>query len=253
MQIGQTGFTKDRNRSVDSPLSTVVTKNEHCIVAPYVVQYHSETKEGEVRGQCVEEPLRTIDTSNRYAAVSAFLMKFYKSGTGQSMFEPIHTITTSPGHFGQVSVLTVKLDDLLKSGVSEDIAQKCTWVSEFIIEYYSNSIGQKVTEPLHTVVTKDKYALITVFGNEYVILDIFLRMLTVEELKLGNGFTRDYVMDRDYTGKVYPVGESVRRIGNAVVPIMAKLLIAANCPYLKVGERMPKMPKEQQYDQLKFA
>lgn len=249
MQIGQTGFTKDRNRSVESPLSTVVTKNEHCVVAPYVVQYHSETKDGEVRGQSVKEPLRTIDTSNRYAAVSAFLMKFYKSGTGQSMFEPIHTITTSPGHFGQVSVLTVKLEELLKAGVSEEVAQKCTWVSEFIIEYYGNSTGQKVTDPLHTVVTKDRFALITVLGNEYVILDIFLRMLNVEELKLGNGFTRDYVMDRDYTGKVYPIGESVRRIGNAVVPIMAQVLIFANCPYLKVGERMPKATQEQ----LKFA
>lgn len=253
MQIGQTGFTKDRNRGVEEPLSTIVTKNEHCIVEPFLIQYHSETKSGEVRGQNVEEPLRTVDTSNRYGAVMAFLTKFYKCGTGQSMFEPIHTITTSPGHFGQVSVLTVKLEDLLKAGVSEDVAQKCTWVSEFIIEYYGCGTGQTVDNPLHTIVTKDRFALITVMGNEYVMLDIFLRMLTPEELKMGQGFPKDYIIDRDYMWKVYPSSERVKRIGNSVVPVMAQKLVEANCSYLKVGNRMPNMRIDSSQEQLSFV
>lgn len=253
MQIGQTGFTKDRNRGVDEPLSTVVTKNEHCAVAPLIIQYHSETRSGEVRGQNVEEPIKTIDTSNRYGSVAAFLTKFYKSSTGQSMFEPIHTITTSPGHFGQISVLTVKLDDLLKAGVTEEIAQKCTWVSEFMIEYYGCGTGQTVKAPLHTIVTKDRFALITVFGNEYVILDIYLRMLTAEELKLAQGFPEDYIIDRDYKWKKYPVSEQVKRIGNSVVPIMAKALVEANCAYLKVGARMPHLSLDYSGEQIRFA
>lgn len=253
MQIGQTGFTQDRNRSIDEPLSTIVTKNEHCIVTPMLIQYHSERSEKEVRGQIVEEPLKTVDTSNRYGAVMAFLTKFYKSGTGQSMFEPIHTITTSPGHFGQVSVLTVKLEELLKAGVSEEVAQKCTWVSEFIIEYYGSGTGQAVDTPLHTVVTKDRFALITVLGNEYVILDIFLRMLTPEELKLAQGFPADYIIDRDINFKPYPVCEQVKRIGNSVVPMMAQKLVEANCPYLKVGDRVPNVRIDYSEPQVRFA
>ncbi len=224
---------------IQKPILTITTGGHHGVIAPYLIQYHSETKSGEVRGQNVEEPLRTIDTSNRYGAVMAFLTKFYKSGTGQSLFEPIHTITTSPGHFGQVSVLMVKLEDLLKAGVSEDVAQKCTWVSEFIIEYYGCGTGQTVDNPLHTIVTKDRFALITVMGNEYVILDIFLRMLTAEELKLGQGFPKDYIIDRDYKWRTYPASKRVERIGNSVVPIMAQKLVEANCNYLKVGERAP--------------
>lgn len=239
MQIGQIGFSKDRNRGVDEPLSTIVTKNEHCIVEPFLIHYHSETKADEVRGQKVDEPIKTIDTSNRYASVSAFLTKFYKTGIGQSMFEPIHTITTSAGHFGQVSVLTVKLQDLMNAGVPEDVAQKCTWVSEFIIEYYGSGTGQKVSEPLHTIVTKDRFALITVLGNEYVILDIYLRMLSAEELKLAQGFPADYIIDRDYRWNTYPASERVKRIGNSVVPIMAEKIVSANCSYLKVKERQP--------------
>ena len=80
---------------------------------PYIIQYHSETANAEVRGQKVSEPIMTLDTSNRYGIVAAFLSKFYKSGTGQSVLEPIHTITTSAGHFGQVNILAIEKDKLL--------------------------------------------------------------------------------------------------------------------------------------------
>ncbi len=227
-----------RGQSIHEPLQTITQRHGFGKVTPFIIQYHSETKHGEVRGQTVDAPLRTVDTSNRYGAVMAFLMKYYKTCTGQSMSEPIHTITTSPGHFGQVSILTVKLEDLLQAGISEEVAQKCTWVSEFIIEYYGSGTGQTVNSPLHTVVTKDRFALITVLGNEYVILDIFLRMLTAEELKLAQGFPEDYIIDRDYNWKRYPVSERVKRIGNSVVPVMAEALVRANCPYLIESERV---------------
>lgn len=225
--------------SLNDPLHTITTVDHNRMVTPLMIQYHSETKEGYCRGQSVEEPIKTIDTSNRYALVAAFISKFYKTGTGQSVFDPLHTITTSAGHFGLISVLMVKKEDLLASGVDEETAQKCTWVSQFIIEYYNCGTGQSVNQPLHTVVTKERFALITVLGNEYVILDIFLRMLSAEELKLAQGFPADYVIDRDYLWNPYPVTEQVRRIGNSVVPIMAKKLVEANCYDLKTGERSP--------------
>lgn len=226
---------------VKEPILTITTGGHHGLISPFLIQYHSEQSSKEVRGQTVKDPLRTIDTSNRYGAVMAFLTKFYNTCTGQSMFEPIHTITTSPGHFGQVSVLTVRLEELLRAGVSKEVAEKCTHVSEFIIEYYGNGTGQTVDIPLHTIVTKDRFALITVIADEYVILDIFLRMLTAEELKLAQGFPKDYIIDRDYRWNIYPVSERVKRIGNSVVPIMAKVLVEANCPYLRVGVRAPNL------------
>ena len=255
MQIGQTGFCSDRNRSVEDPMSTVVTKNEHCFISPLMIQYHSETSKSDVRGQSVDEPIMTLDTSNRYGLVAAFLTKFYNTTTGQPLWEPIHTITTSPGHFGQVSILAISKEELLKNGVDEETAQKCTWVSQFIIKYYGGDVtGVSLEEPLHTIVTKDRFALVTVLGNEYVILDIFLRMLKAEpELKLGQGFPGDYIIDHDYEGKKYPVSEQVARIGNSVVPIVAEALVKANCSYLKIGERMPNMRIDDSHEQLRFA
>ncbi len=262
MQIGQTGFCKDRSRSLKDPISTIVTKNEHCLVSPLLIQYHSETTQGGVRGQVLTEPIKTIDTSNRYGLVMQYMTKFYKSGTGQSLMEPIHTITTSPGHFGQVTVYAMPAEELLasmdksvrKQNEVNEIIQKCTWVSQFIMEYYGCGTGQSLFDPLHTVVTKDRFALVTVLGNEYVIMDIFLRMLSPEELKLGQGFPKSYIIDRDYTGKPYPVSKQVARIGNSVVPAVAKALVLANCPYLKTGERMPKTSiTEEKAGQLRFA
>ena len=224
----------------NEPLSTVTTVDHNRLITPILIQYHSETTK-DPRGQYVTEPIKTIDTSNRYALVSAFLTKFYKSGTGQSVMEPLHTITTSPGHFGQVSILAVDWKQLKQSGIDEETAQKCTWVSQFIMQYYGCGTGQSLDEPLHTVVTKDRFALITILGSEYCIVDIFLRMLSPEELKLAQGFPKDYIIDRDYRWKPYPKSAQVARIGNSVVPIVARAIVEANCSEIKAGERQPRL------------
>ncbi len=242
-----------RGQSIHEPMPTITQKHGFGVVTPLMIQYHSETTKNGVRGQQVTEPIQTIDTSNRYGLVMSYMTKFYKSGTGQSLQEPVHTITTSPGHFGTVSVLAIDRKELQEAGIDEEAAQKCIWVSQFIMEYYGCGTGQNLKEPLHTIVTKDRFALITVLGNEYVILDIFLRMLKPEELKLGQGFPKDYIIDRDYNGNRYPVSKQVARIGNSVVPIMAQKLVEANCGYLKVGERMPNMRIDDSGQQLRFA
>ena len=197
----------------------------------FLIQYHGEQKAGESRGQLLSEPIKTIDTSNRYGLVTAFITKYYKSGIGQGCDEPIHTITTSPGHFGLVSA--------------------------FLVKYYGSGGGQAVDRPLDTITTKDRFALVNVAinikGEQYAIADIFLRMLKPEELKLMQGFPEDYIINRDIEGKPYPIKEQVARIGNSVVPIMAEALVNANCGYLKVGKRLPNLVINDDEQQLKFA
>lgn len=199
----------------------------------FLIQYHGETTKGESRGQLLTEPLKTIDTSNRYGLVTAFMTKFYKTGIGHSLYEPIHTITTSPGHFGIVSA--------------------------FLIKYYGS--GQNIQScdlPIGTLVTKDRFGLVNVVidinGEKYIIKDIFLRMLKPEELKVLQGFPKDYIIDHDIEWKPYPIKEQVARIGNSVVPIMAEKIVAANCGYLKQGERVPGLwCHEEEQGQMSFA
>ena len=226
--IGQTGFTKDRSKDVREPLTTIVSKNEHCLISPTLIQYHSETAQGEVRGQTIKDPIMTVDGSNRYGLVTSFLSKFYKSGIGQDEREPLHTITTSAGHFGEVRA--------------------------FLIKYYGDATGQDIEKPLDTVTTKDRFGLVTIEGVDYQIVDIGLRMLEPRELYGCQGFPDDYIIDHDYTGKTYPRSEQVRRCGNAVCPPIPAALVKANLPELCVAERMPNMRIEaEQTGQLRFA
>lgn len=219
-----------RKYIIDNP-NPYIVKDKRALA--FIIQYHGETKAGDSRGQLLSEPIKTIDTSNRYGIVTAFVTKFYKTGIGQGCDEPLHTITTSPGHFGLVSA--------------------------FLIKYYGTGCGQTLDLPLGTITTKDRFGLVNVLieinGENYIISDIFLRMLKAEpELKLMQGFPSDYIITHDIYGKIYPIKERVARIGNSVVPEMSRALVSANCPYLRIGERTANMRIEtEQTGQLKFA
>ena len=218
-----------RKYVIENPYPYIVKSKE---AVAFLIQYHGETKEGDSRGQLLTDPIKTIDTSNRYGLVTAFITKFYKSGIGQGCEEPLHTITTSPGHFGLISA--------------------------FLIKYYgSGGSCQGVDRPLDTITTKDRFGLVNVVleieGEQYILKDIFLRMLKPEELKLMQGFPKDYIINRDYNWKSYPIAKQVARIGNSVVPIMAKKLVEANCHYLKVWERVPNMEVDESGYQIRFA
>lgn len=226
--IGQTGFAKDRSKDVREPLSTTVSKNEHCLISPTLIQYHSETAKGEVRGQTIKDPIMTVDGSNRYGLVMSFISKFYKSGTGQDVREPLHTITTSPGHFGEVRA--------------------------FLVKYYSQGVGQDIRHPIDTITANDRFGLVTIEGVDYQIVDIGLRMLEPRELYGCQGFPDDYIIDHDCDGKPYPRSEQVRRCGNAVCPPLPAALVKANLPELCVAERVGNMRiAEEQSGQLRFA
>ena len=215
-----------RIHDIREPLPTIVSSGKHYLCAPALIQYHSETSKDDVRGQMIKEPLMTVDGSNRYGLVTSFLSKFYKSGTGQDIREPLHTITTSAGHFGEVRA--------------------------FLIKYYGEGTGQDIKEPLDTITSKDRFGLVTIEGVEYQIVDIGLRMLEPKELYGCQGFPDDYIIDHDFEGKTYSRTEQVKRCGNAVPPPFAQAIVKANLPELCVGKRMPNMRIDASKEQLAF-
>lgn len=197
------------------PIHTITSNNQHMLMTPTLIQYHSETAQGEVRGQTIKEPIMTVDGSNRYGLVTSFLSKFYKTCVGQDERDPLHTVTTSAGHFGEVRA--------------------------FLIKYYGDATGQDIEQPLDTVTTKDRFGLVTIEGVDYQIVDIGLRMLEPRELYGCQGFPDDYIIDHDYTGKIYPRTEQVRRCGNAVCPPIPAALVRANLPEMCIARRTANM------------
>lgn len=220
-----------RIHDIDKPLPTIVRSGKHYLCAPLLIQYHSETAKDEVRGQGIEAPIMTVDGSNRYGLVTSFISKFYKSGTGQDIRDPLHTITAGDGHFGEVRA--------------------------FLTKYYGSGTGQSIKDPLDTVTAQDRFGLVTIYGTEYQIVDIGLRMLEPKELYGCQGFPEDYIIDRDCDGKTYPRSEQVRRCGNAVCPPIPTALVRANLMELCVAKRLPNCRfdrlKEETGGQLRFA
>lgn len=232
VQVNHSGSKSDYCNSMNEPLRVITAKHGFGVVepilAPALIQYHSETSEKEVRGQALENPIMTVDSSNRYGLVTSFLSKFYKTGIGQDCREPLHTVTTSAGHFGEVRA--------------------------FLIKYYGNQTVHSVEEPLDTITTKDRFGLVTIQGQDYQIVDIGLRMLEPKELYGCQGFPEDYIIDRDYEGKEYPRTEQVRRCGNAVCPPIPAALVRANLPECCVAERTKNMKiQSEESGQLAFA
>ncbi len=225
--------------SADAPLPTVTTGNRNFLVAPSLVQYHSETTENEVRGQEVTEPIMTIDTNPRYALACAHIMKNYAggyTGAGTKADAPLDTVTAVDHN----SLVTANLITLRKNMDGQKVDEPISTIScsgahhaevqAFLVKYFSTGKAKSVDEPLDTVTTKDRFALVTVHGEEYIIADIRMRMLQPKELFKAQGFPDDYMIDRDYEGNEYSKSKQVARCGNAVTPPVATALVRANLP-----------------------
>lgn len=243
VRIGQTGFGGDRlSYSIHKPLSTVVSKAEHCLVTPFLSQYHSYESDG-ARGQNLDRPLLTQDTSNRYALTVAFMQKYFTGGykgPGASMDKPLPTVTAVDHNALTCAFLT----KFYKTGIGADArmpmptitsrAQHIGAVEAFLLKYYGQGIGQAADSPLGTVTSHDRFGLVKVYGQDYQIVDIGMRMLQPRELFDAQGFPHEYIIDHDFEGKTYPKSKQVARCGNAVPPQFVEALVRANMPELCV-------------------
>lgn len=258
-----TNTTNHPGGNCKDPIHTITTGNQQCLISPTLIQYHSETSKDGVRGQTIEDPIMTVDSSNRYGLVTSFLHKYYDGGykgAGETVENPLPTVTA----WDHNSVVTANLIQMNNHCDGKDIRQPLPTITAgdghfgevraFLIKYYGQGTGQDIKDPLDTVTAQDRFGLVTINGTDYQIVDIGLRMLEPRELYGCQGFPDDYIIDHDYTGKIYPRSEQVRRCGNAVCPPIPAALVRANLPELCVAERMPNMQIEaEQTGQLRFA
>jgi DNA (cytosine-5)-methyltransferase 1 len=100
-------------------------------------------------------------------------------------------------------------------------------VRAFLIKYFGTDQDPRLNEPLHTVTSKDRFGLVTVHGEQYVIADIGLRMLTPRELFRAQGFPEEYMIDPEIDGKKLSKTAQVRMCGNSVCPPIAAAVARA--------------------------
>lgn len=253
----------NRGEDIRDGLPTITTGNRNFLMAPTLIQYHSETASGEVRGQKLEDPIMTVDSSNRYGLATAFIQKYFDGGykgSGADLESPLPTVTA----VNHNSICAAHLIQMNNHCYGRDIAKPIPTITAggghfgevraFLIKYYGQGTGQDAGEPLDTIPTHDRFGLVAVQGVDYAIADIGLRMLDPCELYRCQGFPEDYIIDRDYTGKSYPRAEQVKRCGNAVCPPIPAALVRANLPELCVAKRTGNIRiSEGNFGQMKFV
>jgi DNA (cytosine-5)-methyltransferase 1 len=234
---------------VDEALSTISAGGtHHALVQPVAAPFLTECANGSSqRNFDAQEPLRTQVAQvkgGHFAMVAAHMTAFGQNAVGSSPQEPTRTVLAGAARHGVVAAFFEQanggyykgdgrsafdpISTICQSGANQRL------VNAYLVKYYGNEKdGISLTEPMHTLPTKDRVALVEVvqvpdtltpeqldgarrcaaFMHEhlpehfkdpadlvmvggYVLVDITLRMLQPPELKAAQGFDKDYIIDR---------------------------------------------------------
>ena len=188
-------------RSVlDEPVPTVATRGAIGLYNPTAFVLPRNGSQGGLHSNATfepdERPLQTVTARNQDGhLVTPYLVPFYGERSGQD--PRVHDLE----------------DPLPTVPASKSPAGVCR---PFLVEYYGNGQSNALDEPLPTVTTRDRFALVVPEAFPYG-LDIRFRMLQPSELAAAMGFPSDYEFAGNKT-------ETTKQIGNAVPVNLAKAL-----------------------------
>jgi len=208
------GHPESKNVSIEEPAGTITCVDHHAFVS---VHY------GHGYNRSIDDPAPTLTCKDRLTLVHChFLDNQYGNGRPTSVDSVAGSITTNP-------------------------KQNLVTCDRFLMNPQFASVGRSVEDPCFTLIAKmDKrppYLITTETGDIcievyetdspmtvkikefmalYNIIDIKMRMLKIDELKLIMGFPKDYIL-------VGTKAEQKKYIGNAVEVNMARVLCEALC------------------------
>jgi DNA (cytosine-5)-methyltransferase 1 len=237
-----------RSLAADQPLRTqcAQVKGGHfALVAPFMVPRYGEdpnpkrrSGKGQApRARTVEAPMPTIVPSQNGAQlVAAFLAKHNggHEATGQHLLEGMHTVVSRENKALITSSL-VKLKGTCEHGQQLGLPLATVQAGglhyaetrAYLVKYYGANDGVRVDTPMPTATGLDRFGLVTVHGEEYVVADIGMRMLAARELYRAQGFPDTYRIDVELDGKRLSNKAQVRMVGNSVCPPVAAALARA--------------------------
>lgn len=239
IKYGLASFIVPQNRGgrpvhdTEEPLATVTgTSRGVGLAQPYLVKLRNNST-----AVSVDDPLGTVTAGGgHHGLCQPFLLQVNHGGgierRTRSADAPIPTVCGTRGEWAVAEPFLLSIDNQSDpNGVrSKDeplstITTKARHavVQPFLIEYYGKSKSQSVENPLSVVTTKERHGLvqpvIKVDGANYL-LDIRFRMLQPHELAAAQGFPDDY----EFTGNKTQI---VKQIGNAVPCGLARAIVLA--------------------------
>ncbi len=211
---------RSNSHPVEDPLTTVTAGAiNHSLVFP-------NRTNGKARP--ASEPMHTVTTGSTLGLLTVL----HGTGKAKPSEEPMPCVTAGGLHHGLVTdeaALCTLRGDRHFSGLDDSLptqtgAQQVAVVSKsdrlirspYLVSYYGTHNAAPACEPLSTVTTVDRHALVD--GGTPDVEDLHFRMLEPHELKVGTGHPRDYVL-------LGTKRDKVRLIGNSNFPGIEQLLV----------------------------
>lgn len=238
--------SSQRNFDVQEALRTQVAQVKGGHFAMAACHLTHLTHHGERSGYSPDESARTVTGANRgeQALVTASMVTLRKGSVGADVDGPLAVVATSTGHHAVTAAFFEQANGGFYKGDGRSAYQPTSTICQsganqrlataYLVKYYGcDKGGVSLTEPMHTLPTKDRVALVEVvqvpdtltpeqmegarrcaaFMHEhlpehfkeqaemimiggYVLVDITLRMLQPPELKAAQGFDKNYIIDR---------------------------------------------------------
>lgn len=208
-------------KDIQSPLNTITATGSggQAVATAFLAQMNGGFNN--TPGHSAERPMTTVtNTGSQQQLVTAHLAHLRGNCDARDVGDPLHTISAGGQHHA-----------LVECQLSPDDEAGALQVAAFLIRYYSEG-GQwgDLRDPIDTITTKDRLALVTVYikGAPYVIVDIKLRMLEPRELYAAQGFHPGYIITHGHDGRKFSKSAQVKMVGNSVSPHPAQALIGAN-------------------------
>ncbi|MDD6659114.1 MAG: DNA cytosine methyltransferase [Eubacteriales bacterium] len=162
-----------RGQSITAPLDTVMAgATRFALMAPSLIQYHSETAKSEVRGQQLNQPIYTIDGSPRYALFTPYLSKYFGGVVGSKIDKPLPTVTAIDHNSLTMPYLTQYYGGAdHANSVLNPLQTVTVKPRHFLCESYltilrKNMVCKAINEPLPTI---------TAHANHFAKTDVYLK------------------------------------------------------------------------------
>jgi DNA (cytosine-5)-methyltransferase 1 len=252
-------YGQSKANGVDEPIGALTVNPKHSVIFPFLLKYYGT---GE-NVTSISNPCGTVTTKDRIGVAQCqFLNYYYGGGKGNSdarsssTGNPINTVGTTHlpslincnfitynygGHNSAQHVTpTTAPVNTVGTGFTPTciVAQLMPEIGDEIIlehapDFYQTKRGNWISGHW------GKARAINGYWVSWNIIDIHYRMLKVSELKLAQGFPKDYILD--------PHSETVakKHIGNAVHVDCARSLVEINCgpesDYSRLMQKQMKM------------
>jgi len=202
-----------RTLPVSSPMATLDGSNRFGLAQPFLVKFY-----GGHNADSIGQPIGTLTASyEHYGLAQGFLVGV---GGPRSLHREISLGVPLRSQLGQnhlalVQPLLLSIDNASNSGTPTTLhspvstivskARHCV-VEPFLISYYGNGSECSLSSPMPTATGRDRFALVWPVVADAI--DIHLRMLDPQELKLAHSFPSEYEFCGSRADQVKQIGNS---------------------------------------------